>query len=110
MVKNSGQKVGSGINQRDAAIIAGARKALVTVFRNGCLCIESVSSDVGKDYPKAATQLLKEMQPQENDVVVVAGADSALRLSEELLRLVGLLSRFKWCIFRLHLICALKQC
>jgi predicted transcriptional regulator len=79
LVKNSGQKVGSGIDQRDAAIIAGARKALVTVFRNGCLCIESVSSDVGKDYPKAATQLLKEMQPEENDVIVVAGADSALK-------------------------------
>ena len=32
LVKNSGQKVQSGIDQRDAAIIAGARKALVIVF------------------------------------------------------------------------------
>ena len=43
LVKNSGQKVGSGIDQRDAAIIAGARKALVIVYKNGHLIIESVS-------------------------------------------------------------------
>ena len=40
LVKNSGQKVKSGIDQRDAAIIAGARKALVIVYRNGHLHCE----------------------------------------------------------------------
>jgi predicted transcriptional regulator len=79
LVKNSGQKVKSGIDQRDAAIIAGARKALVIVYRNGHLHIESVSESIEKDYPKAASQILKELTPQENDVIIVAGADSALR-------------------------------
>ena len=79
LVKNSGQKVQSGIDQRDAAIIAGARKALVIVFKNGNLCIESVCESVEKKYPKAASQILKELTPQENDVVIVAGADSALK-------------------------------
>ena len=61
LVKNSGQKVKSGIDQRDAAIIAGARKALVIVFKNGHLCIESVSDCIEKQYPKAASLILKEL-------------------------------------------------
>jgi predicted transcriptional regulator len=79
LVKNSGNKVKSGIDQRDAAIIAGARKALVTVFKDGHLRIESVSNCIEKDYPKAATQILKELTPEDNDVIIIAGADSALR-------------------------------
>jgi predicted transcriptional regulator len=79
LVKNSGNKVKSGIDQRDAAIIAGARKALVTVFKDGHLRIESVSNCIEKDYPKAATQILKELMPEDNDVIIIAGADSALR-------------------------------
>jgi predicted transcriptional regulator len=79
LVKNSGQKVKSGIDQRDAAIIAGARKALVIVYRNGHLHIESVSDSIEKDYPKAASLILKELVPQDNDVIIIAGADSALK-------------------------------
>ena len=79
LVKNSGQKVRSGIDQRDAAIIAGARKALVSVFKNGHLHIESVSDCIEKDYPKAASQILKQLAPEDNDVIIVAGADSALK-------------------------------
>lgn len=79
LVKNCGQKVESGIDQRDAAIIAGARKALIIVFKNGHLCIESVSDSVEKQYPKAANLILKVLMPQENDVIIIAGADSALK-------------------------------
>ena len=79
LVKNCGQKVKSGINQRDAAIFAGARNALVIVYRNGHLCIESVSSRIEQDYPIVASQILNELKPEENDVIIVAGADSLLR-------------------------------
>jgi predicted transcriptional regulator len=79
LVKGVGQKVQSAIDQRDAAIIAGARKALVLVYKNGHLCIESVSDNVEKEYPKAANRILKELVPQDNDVVIIAGADSALK-------------------------------
>lgn len=79
LVKNVGEKVASGIDQRDAAIIAGARKALVIVFKKGHLRIESVSDSVEKEYPTAATQLLKELMPQENDVIIIAGAETELK-------------------------------
>jgi hypothetical protein len=79
LVKNSGQKVKSGIDQRDAAIIAGARKALVIVFKNGHLCIESVSDCIEKEYPKAANFILKELMPHDDDVIIIAGSDSYLK-------------------------------
>ena len=79
LVKKSEQKVKSGIDQRDAAIIAGARKALVIVFKNGHLCIESVSDCIEKQYPKAASLILKEFMPMDNDVIIIAGADSPLK-------------------------------
>ncbi|MGA2385649.1 MAG: DUF4443 domain-containing protein [Candidatus Bathyarchaeia archaeon] len=79
LVKNSGDKVKSGIDQRDAAIIAGAKKALVIVFKDGHLRIESVSDRIEKDYPNAATLILKELTPEDNDVIIIAGADTALR-------------------------------
>jgi predicted transcriptional regulator len=78
LVRDSAQKVGSGIDQRDAAIIAGARRALVVVSKKGCLCIAQISDCVEKDYPNAA-KILKELNPQDNDVIIIAGADSALR-------------------------------
>jgi len=79
LVKKSAQKVKSGIDQRDAAIIAGARKALVIVIKNGHLCIESVSDCIEKQYPKAANLLLKELIPQEDDVIIISGAESYLK-------------------------------
>ncbi len=79
LVKDSGQKVGSGIDQRDAAIIAGARKALVIVVRGGHLSIESVSDCIEQQYPKAANLLIEELKPQNNDVIIIAGADSLLK-------------------------------
>ncbi|MFB3889734.1 MAG: DUF4443 domain-containing protein [Candidatus Bathyarchaeia archaeon] len=79
LVKNKGDKVKSGIDQRDAAIVAGARKAIVIVCRNGHLRIESVSENIENEFPKAATQILQALQPQENDVVIVAGAETLLK-------------------------------
>jgi DNA-binding MarR family transcriptional regulator len=79
LVKNAGHKVTSGIDQRDAAIVAGARKAIVIVAKQGRLCIESVSEDIGKQFPKATSQILNQLKPEDNDVVVIAGAETLLK-------------------------------
>jgi predicted transcriptional regulator len=76
LVKNSGHKVKSGIEERDAAIVAGAKRAVIIVSKSGHLSIESVSSDIAKEFPKAANQILKVTQPEDNDVIVIAGADT----------------------------------
>jgi hypothetical protein len=79
LVKNRGEKVESGIDQRDAAIIAGARKALVIVYQKDHLRIEGVSNNIEKEYPEAANQILSALMPKENDVIIVAGGDTPLK-------------------------------
>jgi DNA-binding MarR family transcriptional regulator len=79
LVKNSGNKVKSGIDQRDAAIVAGARRAIVIVLKDGHLRIESVSENIEKEFPNAASEILKDLKPEENDVIIIAGGDTPLK-------------------------------
>jgi predicted transcriptional regulator len=79
LVKNRGHKVKSGIDQRDAAIMGGARRAVVIVSKKGHLVIESVSNSIEKDFPKAANKILKDLKPEDNDVIIIAGADDPIK-------------------------------
>jgi predicted transcriptional regulator len=79
LVKNRGDRVKSGIDQRDAAIMGGARRALVIVFKHGCLMIESISNSLEKDFPEAANVILEDLAPEDNDAIIIAGADSPLK-------------------------------
>jgi len=79
LVRNSGHKVKSGIEQRDAAIVAGAKRAIAIVDKAGKLSIEPVSQNIQRDFPKAASQILQKIKPVNNDVVIIAGADTPLK-------------------------------
>jgi predicted transcriptional regulator len=79
LVKNRGSKVKSGIDQRDAAIVAGAKRAVVIVENKGHLRIESVSENIDEEFPKATEKILKDIEPEENDVIVIAGGETPLR-------------------------------
>jgi len=79
LVKNRGHKVKSGMEQRDAAIMVGAKGATTIMFRAERLIIPSVSDNIAKDFPKAANQMVRLLQPEENDVIVVGGADSLIK-------------------------------
>jgi len=79
LIKGSGEKVRSGIEQRDAAIVMGAKSVTTIIFKNGKLVIPSVSPNLEKDFPEVAGQITKSLQPAENDVIVVAGADDKLK-------------------------------
>jgi predicted transcriptional regulator len=74
LVRNSGNNVKSGIEQRDAAIVVGATAAVIIVSKLGHLTIESVSSRLEKQFPAAAEQIQKIFSPEDNDVVVLVGA------------------------------------
>jgi len=76
LVKNCAHKVKSGMRQRDAAIIAGARGATTIIFKEGRLAIPFVSDDVAKDFPEAANHIIRLLEPEENDVIVIGSADS----------------------------------
>jgi DNA-binding MarR family transcriptional regulator len=79
LVKNKAHKVKSGIDQRDAAIMGGARRALVIVSKKGRLIIESVSNSIDKDFPEAASEILEKLEPKDNDVIIIAGADNLIK-------------------------------
>ncbi len=79
LVKNSGHKIKSGIDQRDAAIMGGARRAVAIVSKNGHLIIESVSNSIEKDFPEATNDILKDLKPEDNDVIIIAGADNLVK-------------------------------
>ncbi|MEM4713025.1 MAG: DUF4443 domain-containing protein [Candidatus Bathyarchaeia archaeon] len=76
LIKNRGHKVKTGMEQRDAAVKIGAKWAVTIVFKDGRLTIPMVSEDFLRDYPKTAEQVAKLMQPEENDVIIISGADS----------------------------------
>jgi predicted transcriptional regulator len=79
LVKNSGHKIASGIEQRDAAIMGGAKRAIAIVSKNGHLVIDSVSGSIEKEFPQAAAKILKNLKPQDNDVIIIAGADTPVK-------------------------------
>jgi predicted transcriptional regulator len=79
LVKNKAHKVKSGIDQRDAAIMGGARRAVVIVSKKGRLIIESVSNSIDKDFPEAASEILEKLEPEDNDVIIIAGADNPVK-------------------------------
>jgi len=76
LIKNRGHKIKSGVEQRDAAVMAGARGATTIMVKEGRLIIPSVSNIVAKDFPKAANQIIRNFEPEENDVIIIGSADS----------------------------------
>lgn len=79
LVKNSGHKVESGMEQRDTAIMVGAKGATTIISKGGYLIIPSVTDNLTKDYPKAANQMFRLLEPKENDVIVIGSADSSVK-------------------------------
>jgi len=80
LVKDRGDKIKSGIDQRDAAIIAGAKRAIVLVANQGRLHVASVNQSIEQEYPAAAAEILKKVKPQSNnDVIIIVGAETAVK-------------------------------
>jgi len=75
LVKGRGEKVKKGLEQRDAAVRAGAVGATTLVFKDRRLVLPTVSADVAKDYPKAFREITRLMRPEENDVIIISSAD-----------------------------------
>lgn len=76
LVKGRAEKVKSGLEQRDAAIISGAKSAVTIIFRNNKLIIPGVSLDLRKDYPIAFREITRLIKPEEGDVIILSSADT----------------------------------
>jgi hypothetical protein len=75
LVRGAGKRVKRGVEQRDAALLAGAVGATTIIYRGGKLRAPAISEDLGKDHPELARKLLSVFEPKDNDVIVIGSAD-----------------------------------
>jgi len=75
LVKKSGHKVKTGMEQRDAAIVAGARGATTILFKKGLLVFPAVDRNLKRDFPEASNQIARLLKPQEDDTIIVVSSD-----------------------------------
>ena len=75
LVKNRGQAVKYGLEQRDAAIRAGALGATTLVFSQNKLSMPGVEQDIFKDVSLIRDILISKLRPQENDVIIIGTAE-----------------------------------
>jgi len=75
-VRGRGEKVGKGLEQRDAAVRAGAKGAITLIYRNEKLVLPTITDDAAQSYPVAYQQITRLMDLKENDVAIIVCADS----------------------------------
>lgn len=75
LVKGSAPEIKSGVEQRDAALIAGAKGATTLIFKEGRFYIPSLDIE----FPEKISQrLIERLSPEEGDVIIIGTADSLL--------------------------------
>jgi predicted transcriptional regulator len=75
-VKGCGDKVRSGLEQRDAALLAGAKGAITLFLKERKLVLPTISGDVAKDFPDAFKKITRGLPLEENDAIVIGSADA----------------------------------
>ena len=76
LVKGHGDKVKFGMEQRDAALMTGAKGATTLLFKEGKLVFPPENRDVAQDFPKVVKRIVDSLKPKENDVVIIGSADT----------------------------------
>jgi len=75
-IRGGGDRVRTGIEQRDAAVIAGAKGATTLVLKGKKLIMPNISEDVNHDFPIAHRQITALLKLMENDAVVIGSAET----------------------------------
>jgi predicted transcriptional regulator len=75
LVKGVADRVRLGIEQRDAAVKAGAKGAVTMVYRKGLLFIPP-SEEVKGEWVEPVRRIIDLFKPEDLDVIILCGADS----------------------------------
>jgi len=75
LVKGSAKHVQNGVEQRDSALIVGARGATTLTYRGGQLRIPGLGMDIPS---KLENELISKLEPSEGDVLIIGAADEPL--------------------------------
>jgi len=76
LVKDLGGEIGTGIEQRDAAIKLGAKGATTLVYENKKFLMPDRTQDSLRNESEIKNILLENLQPDENDVIIIASSDN----------------------------------
>lgn len=76
LVKGLAGFIGSGIEQRDAAIKIGALGATTLVFRDGKLFTSDRSNEVPIRDRLLSLEIMEKLRPENGDVVIIASAEN----------------------------------
>jgi predicted transcriptional regulator len=76
LIRDCGDRVKRGVEQRDAAILTGAKGATTLVFKNQTLIQPGISENLARDFPTAFNHITRQLELKDNDVVVVGSADT----------------------------------
>lgn len=82
LLRNTAHKIKLGIEQRDAAIKAGAAGATTIICRNKKLVFPATNYSLETKEPKFAELIHSKLMPEDNDIIIIGSANS-LRMAEE---------------------------
>jgi len=77
LLKEFGFAVGSGIEQRDAAIRMGATGATTLLYSEGRFVMPDSSHEPLKKEPGLRRELIEKLRPQDGDAVIIGSADTS---------------------------------
>jgi len=78
LIRGSAARIRSGLEQRDAAVRAGANGATTLIYAAGRFSLPSVDVDVEKTYPSSFWKTLRDLlNPKDGDSIIIVGAGSA---------------------------------
>jgi len=75
-IRDGGERVRTGVEQRDAAVMIGAKGATTLVFKGKKLVMPNMSDDVCRDFPIVFRQIMTFLNLKENDAIVIGSADT----------------------------------
>lgn len=78
LIRDAADVVTYGLEQRDAAIKAGATGATTLVFSHNGLAMPGISEDVFQNLRLVHDMLISNLKPKENDVIIIGSADDRL--------------------------------
>jgi len=79
LVRGMADAVKYGLEQRDAAIMAGAKGATTLIFSKNRLTMPRTEEDVFKGNVAIRNLLLSKLSPKEGDVIIIGSADEKIR-------------------------------
>jgi hypothetical protein len=78
LIRGSAVKIRSGLEQRDAAVRAGANGATTLIYVAGRFSLPSADVDVEKTYPSSFWKTLRDLlNPKDGDSIIIVGAGYA---------------------------------